>query len=94
MERVDAHYAGSLLKDGQVWLIYPPHENNSIRTVGFCDVTDWAALYVKEQDGSSWRVCRDTDDAREILAARIAEWLDEAKGLSSQLYIYEAYDWN
>ena len=93
-ERGDAHYAGSLLEDGQVWQLYPPHANNSSRTSGFCDATQWAALYFKEPGGSEWRLCQDPDGGRETSASAIAEYLDEAKGLSSQLHMYQSYDWN
>ena len=92
-ERGDAHYEGNLPEDGQVWQLYPPHANNASRTMGFCEATDWATLYVKEPGGSEWRSCNSTDRGRESLATSVAEWLDEEKGLSSQLHIYQAYDW-
>ena len=93
-ERGDAHYSGSLPEDGQVWQLYPPHANNPSRTSGFCDAAEWALIYIREPDGSNWRSCEDRRGARETLATRAAEWLDEAKGLLSELHIYQAYDWD
>ena len=93
-ERGDAHYAGSLPEDGQVWQLYPPHANNPSRTGGFCEATEWAAVYIKEPGGTNWRTCRDSDDGRESLASGVAEDLDEAKGLPSELHLYQALDWD
>ena len=93
-DRGDPHYNGSLPSDGQTWQLYPPHPNNASRTEGFCENTDWTALFVKEQGGVTWLLCNQSDGGgREGLATGVAEGLDEGKGLSSQLHIYQAYDW-
>ena len=91
-ERGDPHYAGSLAADGQVWQLYPPHVNNTSRTSGFCKATEWATVLRKEPAGIKWHSCRDQDRAGERLAESVVEWLDEAKGLSSQLHTYRVSD--
>ena len=92
-DRGDPHYSGSLPSDGQVWQLYPPHANNSSRTDGFCDPETWVALVVPEPDDTAWFYCDDNERGREGLATGIVNLMDEAKGLSSRLHIYQAYDW-
>lgn len=93
-ERGDPHYSGSLPSDSQVWQLYPPNANNASRTEGFCSTTDWTSLFLTEADSNYWYFCDDSErGGREGSAKAIAARLDEAKGLSSRLHIYQAYDW-
>ena len=93
-DKGDPHYSGSLPSDGQLWQLYPPHANNPSRTDGFCDAETWTALFVTESGDTPWYYCDERGGgSREGLATVIARQLDEAKGLSSRLHIYQAYDW-
>lgn len=93
-DRGDSHYSGSLPSDSQKWQLYPPHPNNSSRTEGFCEAETWTAIFYKDAEDGPWYYCDDSKGGtREGMASGIAVGLDEAKGLSSRLHIYQAYDW-
>ena len=82
----DKYYSGRLA-DEWAWKVWPPNKNNSARTEGYCENTEWASI--RQTIDVAWYNC---DVNRMGAAKAIARWIDEDRGLASTLHIYEAID--
>ena len=83
----DKYYTGSM--GDLVWRIYPPNKNNPTRTNGFCEATEWAARWLMFEDSPGQYTC---SDKRTSIATSSAYYMDDDRGLPSQIHFYETID--